>query len=35
MPFGAEEALGYVQRLARLAGSVDPNTRMGLYVWSS
>jgi hypothetical protein len=35
MPFGSEEARGYVQRLAELASSVDPNTRTGLYVWSS
>ncbi|MDR6506677.1 hypothetical protein [Arthrobacter oryzae] len=35
MPFGPEEARGYVQRLAQLAGSVDPNARTGLYVWSS
>ncbi|WP_200891016.1 hypothetical protein [Arthrobacter sp. SPG23] len=35
MPFGAEEAVGYVRRLANMAGSVDPNTRTGLYVWSS
>lgn len=35
MPFGPEEARGYVQRLAQLAGGVDPNTRTGLYVWSS
>jgi hypothetical protein len=35
MPFGPEEARGYVQRLAQLAGAVDPNTRTGLYVWSS
>ena len=35
MPFGSAEALSYVQRLARMAGSVDPNARTGLYVWSS
>jgi hypothetical protein len=35
VPFGSEEALGYVQRLARMASSVDPNDRTGLYVWSS
>ncbi|KRE52356.1 hypothetical protein ASG92_25650 [Arthrobacter sp. Soil736] len=35
MPFGAEEARKYVQQLAQLAGSVDENSRTGLYVWSS
>jgi hypothetical protein len=35
MPFGSEEALGYVQRLAQMAGSVDANARTGLYVWSA
>jgi hypothetical protein len=35
MPFGSKEALGYVQQLARMAGSVDPGDRTGLYVWSS
>jgi hypothetical protein len=35
MPFGAEEARRYVQQLAQLATGVDPNTRTGLYVWSS
>ena len=34
MPFGSEEARGYVQRLAQLAGSVDNAERSGLYVWS-
>ena len=35
MPFGAEGARKYVQQLAELAGSVDDNSRTGLYVWSS
>lgn len=35
MPFGADEARKYVQQLAELAGSVDENSRTGLYVWSS
>ncbi|WP_104136059.1 hypothetical protein [Arthrobacter sp. ZGTC131] len=35
MPFGAEDARKYVQQLAELAGSVDENSRTGLYVWSS
>ena len=35
MPFGANEARTYVQQLAELAGSVDENSRTGLYVWSS
>ena len=35
MPFGGEEARKYVQQLAELAGSVDENSRTGLYVWSS
>jgi hypothetical protein len=35
MPFGADEARRYVQQLAALAGSVDENSRTGLYVWSS
>lgn len=35
MPFGAVEARKYVQQLAELAGSVDENSRTGLYVWSS
>ena len=35
MPFGAVEARKYDQKLAELAGSVDENSRTGLYVWSS
>ena len=35
MPFGAVEARKYVQQLAELAGSVDENSRTGLFVWSS
>ena len=34
-PSGPEQATGYVQQLAELAGSVDPPARTGLYVWSS
>jgi hypothetical protein len=35
MPFGPDEAKGYVQRIAELAGGVDDNDRTGLYVWAS
>ncbi|WP_458111209.1 hypothetical protein M1D88_12685 [Arthrobacter sp. R1-13] len=35
MPFGADEAKGYVQRIAELASGVDDNDRTGLYVWAS
>jgi hypothetical protein len=35
MPFGAEQATGYVRKLAELAAGVDPATRSGLYVWTS
>jgi len=34
MPFGKEQALGYVRRLAELAAGVDPAARTGLYVWT-
>jgi hypothetical protein len=35
MPFGPDEARGYVRRIAELAAGVDPATRSGLYVWTS
>jgi hypothetical protein len=35
MPFGAEQAGGYVRQLAELAAGVDPATKSGLYVWTS
>jgi hypothetical protein len=35
MPFGAEQAAGYVRQLAELAAAVDPATKSGLYVWTS
>ncbi|WP_461165044.1 hypothetical protein [Arthrobacter sp. R4-81] len=35
MPFGPDEAKGYVQRIAELASGVDDNDRTGLYVWAS
>jgi hypothetical protein len=35
MPFGAEEARGYVQQLAALAADVEKAERTGLYVWSA
>ncbi|GAP56766.1 hypothetical protein [Arthrobacter sp. 92] len=35
MPFGVEEARGYVRQLAQMAGGIDPNSRTGLYVWSA
>ncbi|WP_426978379.1 hypothetical protein ACQCSU_03920 [Pseudarthrobacter sp. O4] len=34
MPFGADQAAGYVRQLAELAAGVDPATRSGLYVWT-
>ena len=35
MPFGAEEAKGYVVQLAGLAAGIDPATKSELYVWTS
>lgn len=35
MPFGADEARGYVQQLAALAADVEKAERAGLYVWSA
>ncbi|AXJ11211.1 hypothetical protein [Arthrobacter sp. PM3] len=35
MPFGADEARGYVRRIAELAAGIDPATKSGLYVWTS
>jgi hypothetical protein len=35
MPFGAEQAERYVRQLAELAAGVDPDSRSGLYVWTS
>jgi hypothetical protein len=35
MPFGAEEARGYVVQLAGLAAGIDPATKSELYVWTS
>ena len=35
MPFAADEARGYVAKLAGLAAAIDPATRSELYVWTS
>jgi len=35
MPFGADQARGYVQQLAQLAAAIDDSERTGLYVWSA
>lgn len=35
MPFGADQAAGYVRQLADLASGIDPATKSELYVWTS